>query len=347
MIDLFKPRSNFSNLQQSELPKQLSAKSYQLPCGSMFHHMRAQFLIAAGIGAILLGSMSSGARAASSEGCEGGGFTVLGRPSPQETTLPAGSLGATFSVQGRYVTFEVDAKTFGIRNYTMTGAPNPRDITGGMPTPVFASKMPDHRGLVLTSNVDLELEGPDLVIMRHGPGLTMKIQAKDCAQGGVFQMEVERADQTRTLFTHVLAQPAFYFDNRNFRNREGDSVPYKDTMITVGARVNFGNDTSARFVGRDSPQVADRIPHPTCTNEIRTRTGALVAVQHCGGVSQWSVASGGRMGQVMGEDSVEVAPPSTLCTHKCRAQNRVRGRAVVLGFPFPVPGADRLEPRQP
>lgn len=286
-------------------------------------------------------------KAASSDGCEGGGFTVLGRTSPQDASLATASLGSSFRVQGKYVSFDVDSATFGITNYQMTGAPNPRDITGGIPTPVFASKMPDHRGLVLTSNVDLELEGPDLVLMRQGPSLAMKIQAKDCAQGGIFQMEVERSDQSRTLFTHVLASSAFYFDNPNFRAREGDSLPYKDTTVTVTARVNFANDASEKFVGRDSPQVADRIPHPACTNQIGTRTSELVPVQHCGGVSQWLVASGGRMGQVMGEDAVEVAPPSTLCTHKCRAQNRVRGSAAVLGFPFQVPEQVRLKPRAP
>lgn len=296
---------------------------------------------------VCLGVFAHDVQAASTEGCEGGGFTVLGRTSPQDATLPAAGLGASFRVQGKYVGFDVDSATFGIRNYQMTGAPNPRDITGGVPTPVFASKMPDHRGLVLTSSVDLELDGPDLVLMRQGRGLVMKIQAKDCAQGGIFQMEVERADQSRTLFTHVLADPAFYFDNPRFRAREGDSVPYKDTTVTVSARINFANDVSAKFVGRDSPQVADRVPHDTCTNSIRTRTGGSVPVQHCGGVSQWMVASGGRMGQVMGEDAVEVAPPSTLCTHKCRAQNRVRGGAVVLGFPFQVPEEARLKPRAP
>lgn len=294
-----------------------------------------------------LGALTHDARAASSEGCEGGGFTVLGRTSPQDATLRAATLGSSFRVQGKYVGFDVDSATFGIRNYQLTGAPNPKDITGGIVTPVFESKIPDHRGLVLTSGVDLELEGPDLVLMRQGPGLVMKIQAKDCAQGGIFQMEVERADQSRTLFTHVLATSAFYFDNPNFRAREGDNVPYKDTTVTVGARINFANDSSPKFVGRDSPQVADRVPHPTCSNQIRTRTGELAPVQHCGGVSQWMVASGGRMGQVMGEDAVEVAPPSTLCTHKCRAQNRVRGAAVVLGFPFQVPENARLKPRAP
>jgi hypothetical protein len=51
------------------------------------------------------------------------------------------------------------------------------------------------------------------------------------------------------------------------------------------------------------------------------------------------------MGQVMGEDSVEIAPAAKVCTAGCTAQNQVQGRAVVVGFPFPVPDAVRLKPR--
>ena len=47
----------------------------------------------------------------------------------------------------------------------------------------------------------------------------MKIQAKDCAQGGIFQMEPERGDQSATRITHVLTPNTFYFDNPNFRAR--------------------------------------------------------------------------------------------------------------------------------
>jgi hypothetical protein len=130
----------------------------------------------------------------------------------------------------------------------------------------------------------------------------------------------------------VLAPGVFYFDNPRFRERAGQVL----NGVTVNPRVNFGNDVSAKFVGRDSPQVAERIDQ--CVNVFGT---------HCGGVSQWSVASGGRMGQVMGEDAVEVAPPATECTEDCQARNRVRGRFVVLGFPFPVPAASRLTPRFP
>ncbi|QJE03543.1 hypothetical protein HH212_22550 [Massilia forsythiae] len=270
----------------------------------------------------------------------------MGKSGAQNATVAAGSVASVFRVQGRYVQFDVDAATFGVLNWTLTGAANKIDITGGRVTPVFESKMPDHRGLVLNGNVSVELSSSaDIVLTRSGPGVTMKIQAKDCANGGVFQMEVARADDTKTVFTHKLAQSAFYFDNRNFRNREGDTVDYKDTTLKVTPRINFGNDYSSKFVGRDSPQFADRIVEPLCTNNIVTRTGAISKVQHCGGVSQWSVASGGRMGQVMGEDATEVAPPATVCEHKCQAQNQTKGRSTVLGAPFPVTDADRLKAR--
>jgi hypothetical protein len=51
------------------------------------------------------------------------------------------------------------------------------------------------------------------------------------------------------------------------------------------------------------------------------------------------------MGQVMGEDSTEIAPAATVCTANCTAQNQVLGKAIVVGFPFPVPDAVRLKPR--
>ena len=61
-------------------------------------------------------------------------------------------------------------------------------------------------------------------------------------------------------------------------------------------------------------------------------------------MSVWDVASGGRLGFVTGEDATEVANPPTNCTSKCQAQNQVRGRLAVLGFPFPVPAGSRLTP---
>ena len=272
----------------------------------------------------LLAGVSLNAQAASSNGCEGGGFTLVDQAS--------GHLG----VRGTYISFDVDRTTFAIYDYAFTGAVNPKDITGGVRTPVFASKVPNHRGLGLTSAVLSQVTGSDLVLAAAGPGLTMKIQAKDCAQGGIFQMEPERGDGTHTTIVHTLAtgSPApFYFDNPSFRDRAGQFLGSECTSVATGPpsrfcvkvtpRVNIANDVSADFVARDSAQVATLI----------TQTGSA---------STWSVASGGRMGFVSGEDAVEVANPPTACVQNCQAQNRVRGRLVVLGFPFLVPTVNRL-----
>jgi hypothetical protein len=297
--------------------------------------------------------------AASSKGCVGGGFSVLGISTNQRAIVRASQVGAAFLVKGKYVEFTVDAATFGVRDWTLTGAANELDITGNRRTVVFASKIPDHRGLALTGDVSVDRSGEAVVLTRTGDGLSMKIQAKDCANGGLFQIEPARADATPTVFTHVLGNDAFYFDNPNVRDRLGDRIPCSgvladgtlvvcnganpDGTVTVTARVNFANDFSSKFVGRDSPQVATRIA-TGCPNTIPNALHPG-SVNHCGGVSQWSVASGGRMGQVMGEDSVEIAPAASVCTENCQAQNRVRGKALVVGFPFPVPDAVRLKPR--
>jgi hypothetical protein len=295
--------------------------------------------------AVVLAGRSSAAAAA---GCEGGGFSLVGLSGDQTTTVPAAGLPATFLVKGRYVEFTVDSASFGIRNYTFTGAPNALDLTGGHRTVVFASKSPDNRGLVLTGAVSVALSGEGLVISRTGPGLSMKIQASDCATGGIFQMEPGRGDGTSTRITNTLADGIFFFDNPNFRAREGDVVPFKDTTVTVAARINFASDLSPKLVGRDSPQVATRVLQG-CVNTVPAprKPGGTATVDHCGGVSVWDVASGGRVGGVFGGDATEVAPPATVCTHQCQAQDRVRGQSVVLGFPFPVPAASRLQPRFP
>jgi hypothetical protein len=315
--------------------------------------------------AVPLIAVASPAQAASSKACENGGYQLIsagGRVVASagedrvRTTLSATSLGAEFLVRGRYNEFRVRAVDFALFDYAFTGAPNPEDITGGRRTPVFASKIPNHRGLTLTSGISVTLDEEDLVISRTGTGLSMKIQAKDCAQGGIFQMEPERGDGTRTRIVHTLASGAgaltpFYFDNPNFRARVGQFLGSECTSVQTGppsrfcvqvsTRVNIANDFSRKFVARDSAQVADRVPQPHCN----TANPVSPSVAHCGGVSIWDVASGGRMGFVTGEDAVEVANPPTDCVQDCQAQNQVRGRLAVLGFPFPVPAGSRLVPR--
>ena len=303
------------------------------------------------------------AGAAKSDGCEGGGYQLVNLTTGAvvaagnvSATIPAASFGSNrFGVRGRYNSFDVGLTDFAIFDYAFTGAPNPEDITGGVHTPVFASKVPDHRGLALTSNVVVELQDGDMVISRTGPGLSMKIQSKDCAQGGIFQMEPARGDGTRTRIVHTLANAGgpvpFYFDNPNFRARVGQFLGSECTSVTQGppsrfcvqvaTRVNIGNDFSSKFVARDSAQVATRVPQADCN----TAAPITPSVRHCGGVSVWDVASGGRMGFVTGEDAIEVANPPTNCVQNCQAQNQVRGRLATLGFPFPVPAGSRLTPR--
>lgn len=318
----------------------------------------------AAIAATSLFAPTSPAKAASSDACENGAFRLVNRSTGAvvaagevDRVISAAAFGTgRFAVRGRYIEFDVGLADFAVLDYAFTGASNPEDITGGVRTPVFASKQPDHRGLVLTSGITVEMEDEDLVLTRTGPGLTMKLQAKDCAQGGIFQMEVERGDGTRTRVTHTLANPGgattpFYFDNPNFRAHIGEFLGDDCTSITTGppsrfcvqvtARVNIANDFSRRFVARDSAQVATRIPQGDCN----TANPLSPSVRHCGGVTVWDVASGGRMGFVTGEDAVEVANPPTDCVQNCQAQNRVRGRLEVLGFPFPVPAGSRLTPR--
>src|SRR4051794_17770210 len=294
------------------------------------------------------------AHAASSKGCDNGGFSI--RLADGTTAGPSfkGSIAASrlgserLHVVGRYVTFDLDPSTFAVYDYAFTGAPNQLDMTGGRRVVVYAGKVPDHRGLTLTSSVNAELDKENLSLQRTGPGLSMKITAKDCANGGLFQMEPERADGTTTRFTHTLAPGAFYYDNPNFRAREGDVVPYKTTTATVAARVNIGSDEAPKLVGRDSPQVATRVLQ-SCATVVPAprRPGGTAAVDHCGGVSVWDVASGGRMGGVFGEDATEVAPSATNCTEECTAQNQVKGQSTILGAPFPVPQTSRFQPRLP
>jgi hypothetical protein len=50
--------------------------------------------------------------------------------------------------------------------------------------------------------------------------------------------------------------------------------------------------------------------------------------------SVWDIASGGRVGQVLGEDAVELSSGATTCVRDCQAQNRVRGSLPVTDPAF-------------
>ena len=315
---------------------------------------RAASLLAV-LSMVLIGAaaLTSPAHAAKSDGCAGGGFTALGKGVGFTGTVPAPA--GRFRVQGRYQQFDIDPADFAVYDQAFTGATNPSDQTGGRFTPIFASRVPNHRGLTLTSAISLSISGTGIDVSRTGTGLSMKITAQDCATGGIFQIEPERADGTRTRMVETLAPSAFYYDNPNFRAHLGEFLgadctsvqtgPPSQFCVRVPTRVNIGNDVSPKFVVRDSPQVATRIPQAACGPDFTNDLGINETKDHCGGMSIWDVASGGRMGMVTGEDATEVANPATACTHKCQAQDQVRGRLAVLGSPFPVPAGSRLTPR--
>jgi hypothetical protein len=240
------------------------------------------------------------ARAATGDACAGGGFTLY-LPNNQGTLsgtvntkvdrkkLPSHGV---LRVRGTYVEFDVDVSTLAVYDYTLTGAPNALDITNNTRTVLFTRKEPQlGNNLLEKDDLEVQLGGGTLQLLRRGRTLKMKLQAKDCAQGGIFQMEPESESGTATTFIHTLAAPdVFYFVN-----------PYTSKM-------NFGNADMIR--GKDSPQVATKLAQ----SEYET---------------QWSVASGGRMGGVLGEDAVESSPSASVCVQDCQAQNRIHGSVPV------------------
>ena len=200
------------------------------------------------------------------------------------------------TVTGRHVTFRIEPSTLGVYDYTLTGAAAPdRMVTA--PTVVFASKVPvltaaQRSGVRLQ---DLQVRDDTLVATFGTSAGKLKVQAKDAPQGGIFQMEPEFAGNVE--ITHVLGPTLFYFVN-----------PFT-------GKVNFGNGVDAvttgtgahqMLLGKDSPQVATKL--------LQTGT-----------TTRWSVASGGRMGGVLGEDAIELSQGATSCTKDCQAQNQVRG----------------------
>ena len=102
------------------------------------------------------------AQAASSKACENGGYALFsGTPDAArrviratdrdvERTIPAAPLGSTFRVRGRYNQFDVRRPT-SRSSTTRSPARQRGDMTGGRRTPVCASKVPQHRGLSLSS----------------------------------------------------------------------------------------------------------------------------------------------------------------------------------------------------
>ncbi|VXC32731.1 hypothetical protein [Nocardioides sp. AX2bis] len=263
---------------------------------------------------LLAPASQAAARNGGGEGeTEGGGskvaagnyaVTVNGRtydPAPgKDLRLDKVATTTPITVSGRNTSFTIDPTTLGVYDYTLTGASAPdRMVT--RPTVVFASKVPvltaaQRRSPSLTR---LEVRDGSLVAILGVAGGKLKVQAKDAPQGGIFQMEPEFGSDVEVV--HTLGPELFYFVN-----------PYT-------SKINFGDGTPAvttgdgahqMLLGKDSPQVATKLAQTATT-------------------TRWSVASGGRMGGVLGEDAVELSQGATSCTSQCQAQNRIRGSVPV------------------
>ncbi|PYY61881.1 hypothetical protein DEJ30_15745 [Curtobacterium sp. MCPF17_003] len=224
-------------------------------------------------------------------------------------------VSGTIAVRGKHNGFDIRIADLGVYDYTLTGAPDTQRMVT-KPTVVFASKVPSLTAAQLASTKLSSLEVKDdtlVVIFSTGAG-KLKVQAKDGAQGGVFQMETEFAGPV--TFTHTLGAGLFYFTN-----------PYT-------GKINFGDGTAAvsagsgahqMLLGKDSPQVATKTSQTTTT-------------------TTWTVQPGGRLGGVLGEDAVELSQGATNCTSDCQAQNQIRGSLPVPPDPVdPTPlGVTRI-----
>ena len=203
------------------------------------------------------------------------------------------------AVRGVHVGFTVDPATLGVLDYSLTGAPDPQRMVTS-PTVVFASKVPTLSAAQLRNVrlTELRLQDDVLVVTFTTAAGKFKIQAKDAPQGGVFQMEQEFGVPVE--FVHTLGSGLFYFVN-GFTGKVnfGDGV---DGVSWAQSSTGYHQ----MLLGKDSPQVA-------------TKTSQT------GSVTTWSVASGGRMGGVLGEDAIELSQGATSCTRDCQAQNQIRG----------------------
>jgi hypothetical protein len=246
------------------------------------------------------------ANAATSAGCADGGWTVsVPKTDGGTATVKPGqtlkvstaklAADARIVLDGRYVEFTFAPVTGDVFDYVYTGAANEMSMTPGVRTPVWASKtLTNAAGAKLSLRKEVEVRSDTdgtLQIIATGSSGKVKVQAKDCATGGIFQQEPEAS--TDVIATHTLAEGMFYYTN-----------PYT-------GKINLGDGgASGSFVAKDSPQVATKLRQST------TQT-------------TWDIAPGGRLGFVTGEDGVEIGAGASSCVQDCQAQNQINGELPV------------------
>jgi hypothetical protein len=156
---------------------------------------------------------------------------------------------------GTYIEFDVNPSTFAVLDYTHTGVDSPRpdkNLPIDSPTVIFESKVPNH-GDTLTGAMSLDINNEGVVLERSGSSQDMKIQAKDCQQGGLFQMEPEPGTtETNTLgpdFTYTGQPPGegrLCFSNGAF---SGYDSPELATLVSNTAKTATWDVQSGGRVG--------------------------------------------------------------------------------------------------
>ena len=189
-------------------------------------------------------------------------------------TLPAQRVrGQVAHVRGKFVEFDVNLNTFSIVDYTLTGAPAPNQIAPER-TSVFVTKVPDAR---LAGSMDMRLRASGELLLERGTSATMKIQAKDCDQGGVFQLEPEPA----TTETNTLADGFRYCfqasptDRRFFTN---DIVLGYDSPQT--ATTLFGDETTTIWNVQDGGRIGMVVGEDAVEALQEAGPDAIVACPH-------------------------------------------------------------------
>jgi hypothetical protein len=179
-----------------------------------------------------------------------GGKTYTGAGGDIRLILPAAQVsGKTAVVKGTFVKFTVDLDSFTVTDYILTGAPSSTDITGGTRTRVFVSQTPQLNA-DLTGNLQLELSQERVKLIRTGRGAKLKVDAKDCSQGDIFDIE----SNFPIKVVHVL-DPAFHY--------------YKDRL----GRLMF---TNGKVIGREGPELARLISRTTRTSQWQLDAGGNV-----------------------------------------------------------------------
>ncbi|KAJ6557259.1 hypothetical protein DFH09DRAFT_1084186 [Mycena vulgaris] len=214
-------------------------------------------------------------------------------------------------VRGLHMGLDIDPSTLNLLNYTLTGFPDDRRIVA-KPTVIFSSQTISLTKTQLgTINVrTIEVKDDSALVLFETSAGKVKYQINDGASGGILQIETEFSSNIE--FVHKLGPELFYFINP-FTNKTN----FGDGLGAVSKAQN-ATGFHTMIIGKDSPQVANRTFQD-------------------GATSRWSVAPGGRVGIVLGEDATELGPAASDCTSMCQAQNQIHGSLPNPGAPEGVP----------